>query len=166
MPNKAEEIIMTRDEVGAYTGLGLPLSLRAHEEGLGVLSRPECYFVAVYQLDMDVNNGGFYGYFTNTSGDLAAEALAGLEHLGSRHIHSLLAQACSIFPSGQVPRTQRERELFLQGTSGDRWADIDTPNQFRQFLQPLDREFYASTENLIRLSLDFVRRHIDEFHIT
>src|ERR1041384_3130938 len=122
MPSKAEAIIIKSDEYGAYTGLGLPLTLRTLSEGVGTLREPERHFLGVYQLHTNLNDGGFYGFFTNTSGDFTAAALAGLQAMGAPHTHGLLIRACSVFPSGVVPATQGERELFLQdSSSGDKW---------------------------------------------
>ena len=166
MPNKAEEIIDNNDEIGAYTALGLPLIERAVQQGYSTLSGPELLFISVYQLDMDVNNGGFYSYFCGPSADHAADALRGLEQIGARHIHSLLAQACSVFPGGDVPRTQGERETFLHDRSDDRWADLDKPNRSKEVFERLDREFYASADQLIKLVVDFAREHIKDFNIT
>ena len=166
MPNKAEDIIANNDEAGGYTGLGLPLVIRASDQGYKTLSAAERYFVAVYQLDMGVNNGGFYGYFTGPSADNISDALAGLERMGADFTRGLLAQAASIFPNAQVPTSQGEREIFLQGdSSGDRWADLDEPNRFMPILEPLDRLFYESFEPLPTLALTFARRHISEFRI-
>jgi hypothetical protein len=166
MPSKSEDIITKSDEYGAYTGLGLPLTLRTLREGAASLSEPERHFLGVYQLHTNVNNGGFYGFFTNASGDFAVAALAGLEAVGAPHIHSLLARACSVFPSGVVPATQGEREVLLQDSSGgDKWADLDKPNRFQQFFEPLDREFYSSPERLCALAVAYARAHIADFRV-
>jgi len=166
MPSKAEEIIRNSDEIGAYTGLALPLIVRTVERGVGALTEAERQFVAVYQLHTNVNNGGFYGYFTNTSGDFATDALNGLERIGALHIYSLLAKARSVFPDGSVPRTQAERETFLQDRPSDKWADLDKPNRFKRVLEPLDKEFYASPDRLSKLAVEFAREHIKDFNIT
>ena len=153
MPSKAQEILANNDEYGAYTGLGLPLTLLALRRGNDSLSETERQFLGVYQLHTNVNNGGFYCYFTNSSGDLAAEALAGLERIGALHVRSLLSRACSIFPNGIVPKTQVEREVFLQDRSSD-WKDL---------LESLNDEFYASNDKLSNLAVTFASEHIDDF---
>ena len=166
MPSKAEDIITKNDEYGAYTGLGLPLILRTLRESVATLSEPERCFLGVYQLHTNVNNGGFYGFFTNTSGDFAAAAFAGLQAVGASQIHGLLTRACSVFPGGAVPPTQGEREVFLQDSSGgDKWADLDKPNRFQQFFEPLDKEFYSSPERLSALAVAYAREHIADFRV-
>lgn len=166
MPSKAEDIITKYDEYGAYTGLGLPLILRTLREGISTLTEPERCFLGVYQLHTEVNNGGFYGFFTNTSGDFAAAALAGLEAMGAPKIHGLLTRACSVFPGGAVPRTQGERELLLRDSYGyDKWANLDKHNRFQLFFDQLDKEFYGSPERLSALAVAYAREHIAAFRI-
>jgi len=117
-------------------------------------------------LHTNVNNGGFYGFFTNTSGDFTAAALAGLQALGAHHIHGVLTRACSVFPGSVVPPTQGEREVFLQDRSGGNpWADLDKPNGFQQLFEPLDKEFYSSPERLSALAVAYAREHIADFRV-
>jgi hypothetical protein len=165
MPSKAEDILANNDEIGAYTELGVALIVRASHQGYNALSQAERYYVSIYMLDMDVNNGGFYGYFTGPSADSAADAFAGLERIGAGYTRGLLAKAASIFPNAQIPKNQGDRERFLQDGSTDRWANLDQPNHFKQSLETLDRQFYQSSEPLGSLALSFARQNISEFRV-
>lgn len=153
MPNKAAEILAL-DEVGAFCGLGMALLKKSERDGISSLSESERYFYSIYCLDMDVNNGGFYSYFTNPAGDLAADALAGLPRIGATHIHGLLQRASSVFPGGVVPKTQGGREIFLGPT-----------DRFKGAFDPLDTEYYDSDERLIALVLAYAKEHVADFHV-
>ena len=165
MPKKLTEIL-AQANTQAFCDLGIALLIRSERDGYASLAEPECRFYAVYRLDMDVNNGGFFGYFTNTAGNLAADALIGLEQMGACHIHSLLQRAASVFPGGVVPKSQGEREVFLDdSTPGDKWADLDKPNRFKAVFEPLDKEYYHSDDRVIALALTFARAHVGEFRV-
>lgn len=159
MSNRAEEIISNNDEIGAYAKLGLPLTIRAVKRGKETLSAPERQFLAVYQLHTDVNNGGFYGYFGNSAGDLVNDALLGLRNMGADRILDILKKACAFFPSGKVPATQGEREALFRSSAED-----SARNRFQDAFETLDREFYGSADELPKIALGFVRSHVRDFH--
>jgi Domain of unknown function (DUF4375) len=67
---------------------------------------------AIYALlttDGEVNNGGFAQFFTNATGSLIGEAIAGAERVGLPTHVEILRQAANIFPSGNVPVDFDER---------------------------------------------------------
>lgn len=153
MQNKAAEILAL-GQVEAVCGIGLALLRKSERDGIIALTVPEQHFYSIYRLDMDVNNGGFYSYFTNTAGDLAGVALAGLPRVGALHIHSLLQRAAAVFPGGVVPKSQGEREVFLGPT-----------DRFKNTFAPLDTEYYDSDEPVIALVLAYAKKHIADFQV-
>ena len=153
MSTKLEEILAQEDG-RAFGGIGLALLRKSERLGDSALSEPERHFYAIFGLDMDVNNGGFYSYFTNTTGKGAADALSGLPQIGASHVQSILQRACAVFPGGVVPKSQGDREIFLGPTS-----------RFKSVFDPLDREYYESDERLIALALAYARAHSTEFRL-
>jgi hypothetical protein len=126
---------------------------RVERVGLDGLSEAERTFHLVDNLLLEVNNGGFLQYFTNSAGDSAREAVTCLERLGARHTASLLRRALAAFgPDGP----SRDWEL--------RRAQVDVlaPSS-RQVLADLDDEFYER-DDAAALELPFVMAHRAELH--
>ena len=131
------------------------VSIVFHEQGeqnVEVLTdAAKClYFVRI--LDAEVNNGGFHQYFSNSSGDYAHEALAGLLALGAGETARLLQQAIHAFPSKRVSKKEGERNEQLDHVEGE-------------LLDALATQYYAlsnaGTEDLDALILAFMTRHAD-----
>ena len=64
----------------------------------GRQSEVQRVFSAVWELEAQVNNGGFDQFFYNRSGDRAQESIAALEEIGAQKTTTLLKLACNRFP--------------------------------------------------------------------
>jgi hypothetical protein len=106
-------------------------------------------FVA-WGLDADVNNGGFYQYFTNYTGDGAADAPILLRRIDESKTARLVERASSIFPGGVAPCSNVERCRLLESL---------TDKHYRQ-LNHLSRSFFLSNWRLNIRS--FLRANTDE----
>jgi hypothetical protein len=106
-------------------------------------------FIA-WGLDAEVNNGGFHQYFSNYTGDGAADAPLLLRRIGESKTARLVEQASRLFPRGVVPRSHTERRELLERI---------TEKQLYQ-LERLGRSFFLGNWRLnIR---PFLRRNTDE----
>jgi hypothetical protein len=107
---------------------------------------------APWGLDVDVNNGGFGQYFSNYTGDGAADAPALLRRIGERKIAGLLQLACAIFPNGIAPRSIADRRRSLERMPERHGARLDQLS-IRFFLDnwrsSLARLLRASTDELL-----------------
>src|SRR5215510_10324950 len=63
------------------------------ERALAFLTPGQRGLWAVEQLQAEVNNGGFDQYFVNSAGDLAVEALEGLQLIGATKFENVLSRA-------------------------------------------------------------------------
>jgi hypothetical protein len=113
---------------------------------------------AIYALcatDGEVNNGGFAQFFTNATGALIGEAIAGAERTGL-HTHSaILCEAANVFPGGKVPEDFDERN--------DVW-DSFPERKLEDELNPLDDRWYAAEDEFLpRLERYVLRDHPEEF---
>ena len=106
-------------------------------------------------LAVEVNNGGFPQYFSNSAGQHAHEAHKALMEVGAVETSRLLEKAMAAFADGRVPTTRLERNNELDAVEGRR----------PELLDGLDKEFYALEakgpvlEDLGELLLAFMRRH-------
>ena len=112
------------------------------------LSEPERVFVRVWQLEAEVNNGGFAQYYFNSAGDLAAEAPAALEAIGATHTAGIVRGANAVFPAGP-PREQDAREELLDSIPAEAFA-------------PFDEGFLAYTDDLSSLLYAYVQSHREQ----
>lgn len=113
------------------------------------LSEPEQVFRAIWELESQVNNGGFDQYFFNSSGDTAFAVVGALKSVGAQSTASIAARASAVFPDSLPPRDQTERQGILESLTEEQ----------EDLLQDLDDEFLAYPDNLTELLFDYVRRH-------
>ena len=113
------------------------------------LSPPEQVFRAVWDLEADVNNGGFDQYFFNDSGDTAFAVVGALEAIGAHRAARIAAAANALFPGSTPPRDRDERQAQLDA--------LEEKN--KAVLEDLDQEFYRYPDNLIELLHDYVKRN-------
>lgn len=113
------------------------------------LSRPEQVFRAVWELEGDVNNGGFHQYFFNSSGDTAFAVVDALEAIGAEQAARIVARASGIFPGSAPPRDREERQALLASFGPEQEAA----------LARLDEEFFGYPDNLTELLHAYVKMH-------
>jgi len=109
------------------------------------ITKPERVFICIWQLEAEVNNGGFAQYYTNAAGDLAREAPAALEAVGAARTATIVREANALFPDGP-PRDQTAREELF---------DSLPQNAFEEF----DDRFLAYEDDLSSLLYSYVQAH-------
>lgn len=90
-------------------------------ERLGTLGVPvhdltevERVYLAVWELEAEVMNGGLNQYFYNSAGSGAHTALRGLTTIGAHDTARAFAEAIAVFPGGHVPEGDDERWEAIQ----------------------------------------------------
>ncbi len=94
----------------------------------------------VWQLEDEVNNGGFHQFFNNSSGDSTRETIDALEEIGAKVFSDILRRAASRFPGRMPPKDPGERLAAL-------WSKFPRTDEFRD----LDTQFLAYPEDLSSL---------------
>jgi hypothetical protein len=128
----------------------------AREAALGVdaLSPAERVFLCVWNLEAEVNNGGFEQFFINSAGDNAVETPAALREIGAAQAAVIAEEANGLFrPSG--PPTDRDARAEALERLGGPATDA---------LNALDARFYKYPDNLEALLRQFVERNREQFH--
>jgi hypothetical protein len=121
--------------------------------GVAFTEQPELQqvFSAIWELESEVNNGGFDQYFRNSDSDVIAYAPTALRAISASACAGIVERAIKLI--APLPPTQegRYRVLDAQGESG------------QEQLTALDAEFFAYPDNLTDLLFEHVRRHPEVF---
>lgn len=119
---------------------------RLWNEGWTSLTHAERVFASVWQLEAEVNNGGFDQFYYNSAGDQALKTVSALEVIGAAHTAELVRRANALFGTGGPPKDRAARQDALDSISQDREGD----------LEELDAAFYEYKDNLSDLLYEFV----------
>lgn len=112
------------------------------------------YVYSTWILEGQVYNGGFIQYYYNTSFNLAEEAYHGYLAFGSEDAAEIVHNAIDCINS--------EYELY-ENTKEDGSFDSFLALYENSPFGNLDDEFYACSENLCKLRINYIRENIDEF---
>ncbi len=126
--------------------------VRRAEDSLDHLTPSERTFRLVDEVLLEVNTGGFYQYFENSSGDHALEAVGALETVRAGKTAALLKAAVELFgPSGPTPeREARAKQLASLGPQQTKRLDLLT-------------EVFFQEDDAHEVLLPFVLQHRDDF---
>jgi len=113
------------------------------------LSPAEQVFLAVWELDTHVGNGGFYHYYFNSTGDTVATAPVALNQIGAKQLAVIVSQADAIFPGGRPPKDSLERQQFLESLGDDQLNRLDD----------LSEKFLAYPDDLTDLLFQHVQKN-------
>jgi hypothetical protein len=117
------------------------------------LSEPQKVFRAVWELEAEVNNGGFLQYLENSSGQLAAHAANALRAIGANVMADVVAGALHVAGAGASSPDEGVRAAAVAALPPDR----------RETLDELDRAFLGYPENLTVLLYAYVALHPGDF---
>ena len=119
----------------------------------GRQSVPQKVFSALWELESEVNNGGFSQYFVNSSAESAYFVVKALTTIGAPKTADICQRAITIaFPAG-LPESPEEIRL----------AAPDFSDEVLERLEALDQEFFSYPHNLTDLLFAYVSAHPEEF---
>jgi hypothetical protein len=110
-------------------------------------------FSAIWELESQVNNGGFAQYFSGAEGHTADFAPAALRQIGAANCADIVARALRIVSPRALPEDQGSRQQLVEALD----------NGARVSLESLDEEFLAYPDNLTNLLFDYVRSNPEVF---
>jgi len=127
---------------------------RESTHGVQALSPPERVFLCVWNLEAEVNNGGFEQFFLNSAGDNALDPPRALWEIGASQAATIAEEANAVFGKSGPPadRDTRIRALERLGTAAT------------ETLNGLDTRFYKYPDNLEQLLRQFVDSNREAFH--
>jgi len=119
------------------------------------LTIPEQVFLLIWELESEVNNGGFHQYFYNSSGALAPNVVSALKTLNAEATAEIAQRALNTV----------DNAITSWSDDAARHANINrlSPGT-RQILENLDQEYYKCSDDLTPLLYKYVVEHRIEVH--
>ena len=110
------------------------------------LNEHERVFYVTQILEQEVNNGGFFQFFYNSSGDFSNELVDAFAKIGAFKTAEICKKALAVF-NGNVPTDRNEREDLLD--------ELDCEDS----LSECDDEFYEYEDHLEELNYTYIMEH-------
>lgn len=104
-------------------------------------------FSAIWELESQVNNGGFVQLFSAADAESANSTPRALRAIGAQACADIVERAHRVVSPPPLPRDQSLREQLVDRLGSDE----------RDALEALDQEFFAYPDNLTDLLFDYVR---------
>jgi Domain of unknown function (DUF4375) len=104
---------------------------------------PQKVFSAVWELESEVNNGGFDQYFRNCDTGAVAYAPRALRTIGASSCARIVERAIEVIVIAPLAPTREDRSSILDALG----------NGGQDLLNTLDSEFFAHPDNLTELLL-------------
>jgi hypothetical protein len=133
--------------IGEIIGKKIP-----EKDNFSNLNEFEKTFIYLDVLEDSVTNGGFIQFFFNSSGQFTHEVFQAYLAIKAENTVDILTKAIYLFPVIPVPKNLRIRQQILmeKDTNIDLWDELDT-------------QFYKYEDNIISLTLAYVRNNIAHF---
>lgn len=134
-------------------GLSESPQTKLGKEDFASQSVPQKVFSALWEVESEVNNGGFSQYFVNSSAESAHFVVDALEIIDAPKTADICQRAvAAAFPAG-LP----ESEEAIRSVAAD-FSD-----EVLEKLESLDQEFYSYPHNLTDLLFAYVSAHPEDF---
>lgn len=111
-----------------------------------VLSTPERVFLNIWELESEVNNGGFDQYFFNSSGRLVPNVVAALHAIGASAMAQVVQRAIEAVGQDVQWQDDTARQVYMTELSP----------QATNTLSDLDQAFYRYPDDLTMLLYRYV----------
>lgn len=122
----------------------------ASKAGWDRLTYAEQVFLSVWELEAELNNGGFNQYFFNSAGDHAAQVSTALRSIGANNVAAIVDRALATFGEN----FSEDRDARREGLES---IDPDS-----DLFDTLDAEFLAYPDDLAALLAAFVAERRSE----
>jgi hypothetical protein len=112
---------------------------------------PQKVFSAIWELESQVNNGGFDQFFRNSDTEAIAYSPRALRTIGASSCARVVERAIEVI--APMAPTRKGRSAGLDALDDDR----------QNLLNELDSEFIAYPDNLTDMLFEYVSRHPETF---
>jgi uncharacterized protein DUF4375 len=150
-PTFQESTTMNKNEI--LIRLSESEMTKVGKEEFAQQSLPQKVFSAIWEVESEVNNGGFSQYFLNDSAESASFVVAALEQIGAPSTASICNRAMVTAFLDGLPQTVEA----IRSIAGDFSEEI------LEKLEPLDQEFLSYPHNPTDLLFAYVNAHPEEF---
>lgn len=148
-----EIALLLNDDTEKITRIGEIIGKKIpKKDDFDSLNEFEKTFIYIDVLEHNVTNGGFIQFFFNSSGQFTHEIFHAYMAIKAEKTIDLLTEAIHLFPEIPVPKNLKIRQKILMEKESniDLWDDLDT-------------RFYKNEDNIIELTLAYVRNNIAFF---
>jgi hypothetical protein len=148
-----EIALLVKDDAKKINRIGEIIGKKITEkDDFSNLNEFEKTFIYLDILEQNVTDGGFIQFFFNSSGQFTHEIFQAYHAIKAEKTVDILTKAIYLFPEMPVPKNLRIRQQILmeKDSNIDLWNEIDT-------------EFYKYEDNIISLTLAYVRNNIAHF---
>jgi hypothetical protein len=148
-----EIALLVKDDAKKINRIGEIIGKKITEkDDFSNLNEFEKTFIYLDILEQNVTDGGFIQFFFNSSGQFTHEIFQAYHAIKAEKTVDILTKAIYLFPEMPVPKNLRIRQQILmeKDSNIDLWDEIDT-------------EFYKYEDNIISLTLEYVRNNIAYF---
>jgi hypothetical protein len=148
-----EIALLVKDDAKKINRIGEIIGKKITEkDDFSNLNEFEKTFIYLDILEQNVTDGGFIQFFFNSSGQFTHEVFQAYHAIKAEKTVDILTKAIYLFPEIPVPKNLRIRQQILmeKDSNIDLWDEIDT-------------EFYKYEDNIISLTLAYVRNNIAHF---
>ena len=114
--------------------------------GYDALSDQERDLATLWQVEAEVNNGGFLHYYSGSAGDLAFHAPQALARVGATGKAAIVGTANALFGPVGPPRNRKERLAIIKGLSAEALIAIDD----------LEKSYYDDSADVDELVENYV----------
>ncbi len=148
-----EIALLLNDDTEKITRIGEIIGRKITEkDNFDNLNEFEKTFILIDVLEHNVTNGGFIQLFFNSSGQFAHEIFQAYIAIKATKTVDIISKAIQLFPTIPVPKSIRIRQEILMESS----ANLD-------LWDSLDEEFDKYEDNILQLTINYVREHIEYF---
>lgn len=116
------------------------------------LTIAERTFLCVWELESEVNNGGFVQYYENLGGGRALEVPLALERIGANQVAAIVRSANALFQADRPHSDQEARAAQLEELSENSAGELES----------LDQQFFAYPDSLTDLLYAYVRANREQ----
>ena len=148
-----EEILSQPKEKAYFEVANSLMRQTDYGEDLSRLSAAQLNVYIIYEMEGEVNNGGFEQYLFNSSGNNANQLISALETVGSEQTLEVARTAMALWPESKIPEDIELRREQI----------IGLPEQITQEWDRLDSTFSTLREPLYELVYDYIDGNRSEF---
>jgi hypothetical protein len=123
------------------------------EQDYETLSGPQQVFRSVWNMNAEIQNGGFWQYFWNSSGELVPHILTSLHSIEAHGVTAIVAQAIEVI--GPLPWTDTDARRAAMDVRAD---------EIENSLNALDDAYCAKIDDLILALHNYATRHATELN--
>ncbi len=149
-----DEILQIEDKTDMVSELYNYLIGKSNDgEDLSKLTDIEKILYLCQSFQLEVDDGGFYRFFWDASGNYTDETINDLKTIKALDTSKILEEIGSKFPNGKVSININERQDFMN--------DESTSNTINW--EEYDQKFYKNSDNLLDLCYSYAIANKDNF---